>query len=69
MYILHVRIYSKQSAIRLIVSANGLRLTNLFENSTKIREYIILQNKMSPAIVDAFFDTLIDPTKVYTYPL
>lgn len=48
----------------LSIVVNGLRLSSLFENSTKIREYIILQNQLSPAIVDAFFDTLIDPTKV-----
>jgi len=47
-----------------MVLENGITLDGMFENSTKIREYLSMQAKLNPAMINAIFDTIIDPTKV-----
>ena len=47
-----------------VFAANGLRLSTLFHNSTKIKEYLLLNSKASPILLDAQFDMVIDPTQV-----
>ena len=47
-----------------VFAANGLRLSTIFHNSTKIKEYLLLNSKASPILLDAQFDMVIDPTQV-----